>query len=177
MDQNKPELLRPALVAGLLSGVLASLPLANCCCCLWPLAGGFLAVFLYQKQSRVPMTGGDGAVLGALTGLTAAFVRAVLLIPLQRLNLQFMQKVVLPYVLELFERSGEPPPPQIESLVRGELPLLTVPAFFLDLFLSAALFAGLSALGGVIAVSLFRKKTPSVPEDFHVPQNPSDRQP
>lgn len=123
------------------------------------------------------MTGADGAVLGAMTGLAAAVIRAVLLIPLQKLNLRFMQKYFFPYILELFDQSGQPPPPQLEELIAGELPTLTLPAFFFDLLLAAALFAGLGALGGVIGVSLFKKKTSPLPEADHGPQDPGNRQP
>ncbi len=171
MEQNKPELWQAALIAGSLAAVLSSLPLVNCCCCLWPIAGGLLAVFLHQRQIRVPLTGGDGADDGAV-------LRAFLLIPLQRLNLQFMQKYFFPYLMELFDQSGQQPPSQLEELIQGELPALTLPAFFLDLLLAAALFAGLGALGGVIAVSLFKKKTtPPLPEESHGPQDPGHRQP
>ncbi|MBN2198852.1 MAG: hypothetical protein JW747_03290 [Candidatus Aminicenantes bacterium] len=177
MDHNNPELWKPALLAGVMAGVLAGLPLVNCCCCLWPIAGGLLAVYLHQKQTRAALTGADGAILGALAGLASAVVRTVILIPLQSVNLRFMQKHVFPYLMDLFEQSGQPPPPQLEELIRGELPSLTPQAFFLDLLLTAALFAGLGALGGVIAVSMFKKKTPVRPENPHAAQDPSDRQP
>jgi hypothetical protein len=176
MQQGTPELWKPALIAGALAGALAALPVANCCCCLWPIAGGLLAVFLHQRQGAVRMTGADGAVLGALSGLAAAAVRAVLLIPLQALNLRFMQKFLFPYLLDLFEQSGQQPPPQFEELLRGELPPLTLPAFFLDLLLASALFAGLGALGGIIAVSLFKKKSIPPPESSHDAQDPGHRQ-
>jgi len=177
MNQNHPELWKPALLAGVLAGFLAGLPLVNCCCCLWPIAGGLLAVYLHQKQTRSVLTGADGAILGAIAGVAAAVVRTLILIPLQSVNLRFLQKHFFPYIMELFEQSGQPPPPQLDELIRGELPALTPQAFFLDLLLTAALFAGLGALGGVIAVSLFKKKTPPRPEDPRDAQDPSDRQP
>jgi len=99
-------------------------------------------------------------VLGALTGIAAALVRGLLLIPLQRLNMLFLEKFVFPTLLEWIEQSGQQPPAQLKELMQGNIPPLTIPSFFLDLLMTAVLFAGLGALGGVIAASLFRKKTP-----------------
>jgi hypothetical protein len=160
MEERKPELMMPALIAGALAGLLASLPGTNLCCCLWPLGGGVLAVFLLQKDMRSLLTGGDGAVLGALTGLAAALVRSLLLIPLQRLNMMFLEKFIFPTLLEWIEQSGQQPPAQLTELMQGDVPSLTVPGFFLDLLMTAAVFAGLGALGGIIAASLSKKKTP-----------------
>jgi len=160
MDERKPELLMPALIAGALAGLLASLPGPNLCCCLWPMGAGVWAVFLVQKETRSSLAAGDGAVLGALTGIAAAVVRGLLLIPLQRLNMMFLEKFIFPTLLEWIEQSGQQPPAQLNELIQGEIPALSVPGFFLDLLMTAAIFAGLGALGGVIAVSLLKKKTP-----------------
>ncbi len=177
MDQARLEFWKPSLLAGLLAGLAASLPFTNCCCCLWPLAGGFLAVVLYRRQASLPPSGADGAVLGAISGVSAAIVRSVLLIPLQGVHLKIFQKYFLPYLSDLLEQSGDRLPPQFESLMSGEVPPLTLPSFFLDLFISALLFAGLAALGGIIAASLQKRRPSSAPEEFHGPQDPSHRQP
>jgi len=160
MEERKPEMLMPALIAGALAGLLASLPGTNLCCCLWPMGAGVLAAFLLQKEARSLLTGGDGAVLGALAGLASALVRSLLLIPLQRLNMMFLEKFIFPTLLEWIEQSGQQPPAQLTELMQGDIPSLTIPGFFLDLLITAAIFAGLGALGGVIAASLFKKKTP-----------------
>jgi hypothetical protein len=168
MDERKPELLKPALIAGALAGLLASLPGTNLCCCLWPMGAGILAVFLLSKETRSLLAAGDGALLGALTGIATAVVRGLLLIPLQRLNMMFLEKHIFPTLLEWIEQSGQQPPAQLNELLQGEIPTLSVPGFFLDLLLTAVLFAGLGALGGVIAVSLLKKKTPPAgPEQKH----------
>ena len=51
MDSGR---LQPAFYGGLLIGVLSALPIVsagNCCCCLWVVAGGMLAVYLRQRGS------------------------------------------------------------------------------------------------------------------------------
>jgi len=72
----------------------------------------------------------------------------------------FLEKFIFPTLLEWIEQSGQQPPSQLTELMQGDVPSLTVPGFFLDLLMTAALFAGLGALGGVIAASLFKRKMP-----------------
>ena len=178
MEERTAELWMPALIAGALAGLLASLPLTNCCCCLWPIGAGLLAVFLVPKETRAFLAAGDGAVLGALTGISAAVVRGLLMIPLQPLNMLFLKKYVFPLLLDWIEQSGQQPPSQLKEILQGEIPAQTVPGFFFDLLLAAVVFAGLAALGGVIAVSLTKKKTPpSAADESHASQNSSHHQP
>ena len=64
---------QPALLGGVVIGVLSGLPfvnIGNCCCCLWVVAGGVLTVYL-QQQARNPVpleTIGAFRSLGAATG-------------------------------------------------------------------------------------------------------------
>jgi hypothetical protein len=48
--------LQPALLGGVFIGVMSALPIVNCCCCLWMLAGGALAVYLRKQNSTIPVT-------------------------------------------------------------------------------------------------------------------------
>ena len=53
---------QPALLGGLVLGVLSGLPLVNmgnACCCLWVIAGGVIAAYLLQQRQSVPITSGD----------------------------------------------------------------------------------------------------------------------
>ncbi len=77
--------LKPALIGGVLLGLLSAIPvvnLVNVCCCLWALIGGLLASYLYIKNSPVPASAGDGAILGALAGLVGAVIVVVIGIPI-----------------------------------------------------------------------------------------------
>ena len=78
--------LKPALIGGVLLGLLSAIPvvnLVNVCCCLWALIGGLLASYLYIKNSPVPASAGDGAILGALAGLVGAVIVVVIGIPIR----------------------------------------------------------------------------------------------
>ena len=57
--------LKPALLGGLIVGILSSIPFVNYCCCIWALAGGGLATFLYIKSSPTPIRPGEDAIIPA----------------------------------------------------------------------------------------------------------------
>src|SRR6185295_15612408 len=68
---------KPALLGGLLIGVLSSLPLVaigNLCCCLWVIVGGLLTVYLEQQAQPEPIETGDAAVGGLLAGVIGAVI-------------------------------------------------------------------------------------------------------
>ncbi|MBM3306484.1 MAG: hypothetical protein FJY79_11180, partial [Candidatus Aminicenantes bacterium] len=93
MDQRKPEYLTPALVAGAASGVLSGIPLVNCLCCLWIIGGAALAARMLAARTDGGLTAGDGAIVGALTGIVATLVRAIMEIPFRSLNLEFARRL------------------------------------------------------------------------------------
>src|SRR6185437_11589302 len=74
--------LKPALLGGLIVGVLSSIPLLNYCCCIWGIGGGVLAGFLYIKSSPVPVKVGEGAVLGLLSGIIGAILYLIIGVPI-----------------------------------------------------------------------------------------------
>ena len=78
--------LQPAVIGGVVIGVLSALPLisaGNCCCCMWIIGGGAVAAYLLQQHQATPITVGDGAVVGAMAGLIGAVVHLVVSIPVQ----------------------------------------------------------------------------------------------
>ena len=85
MNPQRPEYLRPALIAGAVAGLLSGLPFigaGNCICCLWVVGGAVMASKLLAAATPGLLTSGDGAVVGALTGIVAAVVDAIISIPL-----------------------------------------------------------------------------------------------
>ncbi len=67
----------PALLGGLFIGVLSSLPYikgGNVCCCLWVISGGALAAWVMQQNTPRPVTLGEGAVVGLLSGVVGTVV-------------------------------------------------------------------------------------------------------
>jgi hypothetical protein len=155
-------MLTPALLGGAVAGVLSGLPFLNCLCCLWIIGGAMLAAYLLAKDSPVSLTSGDGAVVGALSGIAAAVFDSLIGIPLRGLNLAVMRR--------MFDRLAEfadEMPSGWEDWIDRSAGGFSVPMFFLGLFLSAAIFTAMGALGGIIGASLFGRK-PQPPQGANV---------
>jgi uncharacterized protein YqgC (DUF456 family) len=155
--------LQPALIGGLVTGVLSALPfvnILNACCCLWVVTGGVVAAYLLQERDANPIQVGDGAVVGLLAGVIGAFVNLVLSIPVTLL-LAPMQRAMV----ERFIESGNFPPEVREMMASG----LGTAAGIVFGFIFA-LFAGVifSTLGGVLGAVIFRKK-PAAPPVIDIP--------
>src|SRR5215212_1622945 len=73
--------LKPALLGGLIVGVLSAIPFINYCCCIWAIGGGFVAGLLYIKGSPTRVQIGEGATVGALAGLVGALIYLIIGLP------------------------------------------------------------------------------------------------
>ena len=150
--------LQPALIGGLVTGVLSALPFIgafNACCCLWVVAGGVIAAYLLQDRDPNPIEVGDGAIVGLMAGVIGAFVYLILSIPIT-LMMAPMMRAFTDRMLD----NSELPPEFREMLASG---MGTAAGIILSFF--AYLVAGLifSTLGGVLGAVIFRKKTAHPP--------------
>jgi len=145
--------LKPALLGGLIVGILSSIPLLNYCCCIWGIGGGALAGFLYIKSSPVPVKVGEGAVIGLLSGIIGAVLYFIIGVP-----------------IAYFISGGN-----IEETLRGTGLQLPAGLSGLMLFVISGLIAGvtlfvLSIIGGLLSVPIFEKRKdvppPPPPQDF-----------
>ena len=94
MDSGR---LQPALYGGLFIGVLSALPIVNmgnCCCCLWVVAGGALAVYLRQQNMPYAVTSAEGALMGLLAGLIGGVIAALISIPMMAVMGPFQQRMI-----------------------------------------------------------------------------------
>ena len=143
--------LKPALLGGLIVGVLSAIPIINYCCCIWTLGGGVLAAFLYVKSSPTPVKMGDGAMVGGLAGVVGGIIYFVLSLPI---NIFFGMAAMQ----EQLYRSG----------VR--LPFSGIVLVILTSIVGAIILAVLTALGGIIGVAIFEKRkdgsVPPPPQNF-----------
>ncbi len=156
--------LQPAILGGLLLGVLSALPLikvGNACCCLWVLAGGALAAYLLQHGQDEPITSGDGAVVGLLAGVFGAIAWQALALPIQIFWGPFEGQ----FVARILENMDLPENarPVIENLRENA-------RFNLLRFLVGGIFAFFvsiifSTLGGLIGAAMFHKKVPPQPAE------------
>ncbi len=169
-------MLRPALIGGILLGILSSLPIIsafNCVCCAWIIGGGMLAAYLYVKDSVVPVTLGHGVVLGLFTGLIGAAVNTLFMIPVYFLINQagagFMEAL-----REALERVPNLPP-EVEVGLRDLWSKTGIGMFFLimSLIFMFLLFCLAAMLGGALGVALFEKrKIGAPPHGTAPPQTP-----
>lgn len=147
---------QPALMGGLLIGVLSSLPLisaGNACCCLWVVSGGALAAWLLQQNQQEPIGGADGALVGLMAGGIGAVISTVISIP--------VQMFFGPLQRDWFERvmRDQDFPPELFQMLE---PQIGVAAVLASLIFSLIIFSIFGLLGGLLGVALFRRKSPPI---------------
>lgn len=157
MDAQRPGMLVPAMIGGAIAGFLTALPFVGCLCCIWMIGGGMLAAYFLTKDSQVPLTAGDGAIVGIFAGIAGAVVDAVVSIPFDAM---MRDSAFLRNILDRVAEYMEEVPAGWENLFeQGPLgQQFSLPWFILGLAISVVIFSVFSALGGIIGVSLFRKK-------------------
>lgn len=159
--QNNP-LLRPALIGGVVIGVLSALPvisIGNLCCCLWVVTGGVVAAYLLQQDRPTPITLADGALVGLFAGIAGAVVSLLLSIPIAMM----MAPVQRQMFEQLINRGTIPPEWQDLFTSAGGGSIGVVIGFFFML-IAGVIFA---TLGGLLGAAIFRKpQTPVIVSDI-----------
>ena len=131
--------LKPALLGGLIVGVLSAIPIINYCCCIWSIGGGALAAYLYIKSSPTPVAMGEGAMVGGLAGVVGAVIYLVLGLPIA----MFFGMAAME---EQLYRSGV------------HLPISGMVLILVSGIVGAIILAALATLGGVIGTAIFEKR-------------------
>ncbi len=157
--------LKPALIGGVLIGVLSVIPFvsaANLCCCLWAIVGGLLATYLYVKNSPTPASAADGAVLGVIAGAVGAVISLVLGIPIALAMGPVMRNMIVSLMHNLDPRQAEMLRQQFEAQGNAIGPLI------IQSLIGAALLFVFAILGGLLGVPIFekRKGAPPPPPPF-----------
>lgn len=169
MNQNRSSIVPSALIGGVFLGATSAIPIigcANCACCLLVIGGGILASFVYLRDypaDHPPMTYGDGAVLGLVTGVIGAFVWTLVEIPLAYLQLHWTN---INDVEEIEELLNDPNiPPWVDELVAllstGEA--ISIGVIFVTFCVYLVIGVVFASLGGVIGVALFQSTRPTAP--------------
>jgi hypothetical protein len=126
----RPSKAQPALLGGLVIGVLSALPViqfGNVCCCMWVLLGGGLAAYLLQQNDPEPIGIGDGTVAGFLAGAFGAVVWLLLSIAIRSLMAPF-ESAMAQRALE----NARDLPPAVRQIIEG---MGTAPVMGLGLIL------------------------------------------
>ena len=154
-------MLQPALLGGVVLGVLSALPVINLanCCCAWVLFGGGLAAYLMQQQRPDPISVGDGALVGLAAGVIGAVVWTMVSIPLSAALVPFQEQM-----LERALSNANDMPPEARAFIESlrSAPVMGIAAvvgFFIKLF-ACGVFA---MIGGLFGALIFRKNAPPSP--------------
>jgi hypothetical protein len=144
--------LKPALLGGLIVGVLSAIPIINYCCCIWSIGGGALAAFMYIKSSPTPVKMGDGAMVGGLAGVIGGIIYLIIGLPIAIL-------IGSAAMAEQLSRSGV------------HLPFSGILLMIISGIVGAIVLALLTTLGGVIGTAIFEKRkgdglAPPPPQNF-----------
>jgi hypothetical protein len=154
---NEEGMLKPALIGGILLGVLSSLPVVKCCCCAWIIGGGVLAAYVYIRETRSRVTLGRGVLLGLLTGAFGSIINILFELPKLLIS-------KVPIADQFGKAIEQVPnlPAETKQMVSAMMAKEGMMAF---LFVSSfiCIFVGyclLAMLGGAIGVALFEKRAP-----------------
>jgi hypothetical protein len=151
--------LQPALLGGVFIGVMSALPIisaGNCCCCLWVLAGGALAVYLRQQNSPHAIDAAEGALMGLLAGFIGGIIGVILSIPVQMMFGPIQEE----WMRRILAGNEEMPPEareMAERLMAGSA--MRVAGALINIVTSVIF----GMLGGLLGVAVFKKNAPPPP--------------
>lgn len=168
---NHHAMWRPALIGGVLLGILSAIPpfsLFNCACCAWVIGGGVLAANLYVKSSPSVVTLGSGVGLGLLTGAIGGLVSTIFSIPVQIL----MNSVFAAYAAQARQIISELPNlPAVwrDMILSSGNTRFNVLSVILGALVSVTVFSLFGMLGGVLGVAIFEKRKVEAPASVYQP--------
>jgi len=159
---NEERMLKPALIGGVLLGIVSSLPVIgwlNCACCAWVVAGGFLAAYLYVKDSSAPVTLGRGTALGLATGAIGGAIYILFSIPLFLMTVGGSKAGALEQIRQRVEQLPNLPPETRDafrnlSLQSNTLMLIVA----LCAIVILAIYCLFAMMGSAIGVAVFEKR-------------------
>ena len=146
--------LKPALIGGVVLGLLSAIPFinwVNICCCLWAILGGMLASYLYIKSSPTPAGAGDGAILGVLAGLVGAIVAFVIGVPIQLLVGAAINEILIGFIADMN-------PGQVQMMRQQMMAGQTVAGAIVNGLVGGVFLFIFSIIGGLIGVPIFEKR-------------------
>src|SRR3954463_16814897 len=149
----------PALLAGLVLGVLSSLPIisaGNCCCGLWFVTTGVLAAWLMQQNQPLPITIRDGALAGLGTAVVGTVVWAILFVPMQAITGVWQRQ----FAEKLLDSTADIPPNVREILEASQGPAHLVFGLVIGCMLMLLIGGAFTTLGGLLGALLFKKNAP-----------------
>lgn len=152
---------RPALLGGLLIGVLAGMPLVsigNLCCCLYVIVGGVFVAYLRQQQPGPPPETSEIVLSGLIAGVVGAVIVTILdlaLLPLMGPMTQRMVQSLLQSVPNFPEEARQ----QFDRSMQVGQQFRYI-MVIQSLFFRLPCYAIFAMLGALLGKSIFKSKTP-----------------
>ena len=161
---NQEGMLKPALIGGVILGILSAIPIisaVNCLCCAWVIAGSMLAANLYVKSSSTAVTLGRGVGLGLLTGAIGAIVDVLFAIPMHLM----MRGMGVNFMEPLREALEQIPnlPAETKDALGSIFAEGSDPGIFSIIFggfLMLIIYSIVGMLGGALGVAIFEQRKP-----------------
>jgi len=180
---NNDGILKPALIGGVLLGILSVIPVikaGNCLCCGWVIGGGILASYLYVKSSPIAVTLGRGVAIGLLAGAIGAVVDTLFSIPLELL----LSRIGLgpaDQIRQMLEQIPQMPPEIKRTLLsfaqsgKG----IGIAWILMSAISKLAVYSVVAMLGGTIGVAIFEKRDRNgrPPDEMPIYRPPTDAAP
>ncbi len=143
-----------ALLGGLTIGLLSALPIigwANCCC-LWIVTGGLVAAYIQQQNQTAPLSAGDGAIAGLIAGFVGAVVYVVMVALVDAAIAPIQSRVVE----RLLDSSQDVPPEMrgwLQDLAQQGTSNVRLALGFVFMLCVGSIF---STMGGALGAIVFR---------------------
>src|ERR1041384_3326427 len=137
--------MKAALAGGAVAGVLSIIPLVSSCCFLWAIAGGVLAVYIYNNKAPVRMQTGEGAMLGLMAGGIGAVIYLIIGLPLAIF-------VTGAAMTQLLQQAGA-----------RDLPIAGPALALLSLIFVCLILVGFTTWGGVTGGAIFKNRPGTMP--------------
>jgi hypothetical protein len=179
---NELDWKQPALVGGVMAGILSVIPIvnfANCCFCAWLLVGGAVAAKMLINRAPRPVRSGEGAQVGAVAGLIAAGIYSLISLAFAVFNIgQRFQEEMLNRMAEM---SNDP---NFQAAIRKMIedganqPVAQkLVSVVIVLIIVSVIYIGFSTLGGLLGVALFEKRRDQPPPPQYPPGYPPNQPP
>jgi hypothetical protein len=165
---NQEGMLKPALIGGVLIGILSAVPglnLGNCLCCAWVIGGGVLAANLYVRASTEAVTLGTGVLLGLITGAIGGVVETIFSIPIH-VAMRNIGMGVAEQMQRLLDQIPNMPSETREAVRDMFQGGISVAIIVIQGIFTTIVFAIVGMLGGALGVALFEKRKPGPPSSF-----------
>jgi uncharacterized membrane protein len=136
------------IIAGLIIGVVASIPVVSCLVCIWWMLAGFLAVVFYRVFSKENpfLSLGQGVLVGLIAGAISGLVGYFLGLVFGKVMLQSMMNIM----------ATIPEFSDVYNLYASLLPAITFN--FFALIRTVVIWGVFGLLGGLIGAAVFKGK-------------------